>query len=1253
MLDFIRVIHVNTNTKKHIVEVFPDFINKKSKVLMVRSGAFYAIFDEKTGLWSYDEYDVVRMVDDAIRKRVDELKLDFLDSDETTTIRAKLMESDSSGVWAKYKRYLRNRPDNYIQLDRTLIFDGDKPRREDYVTATLPYRLERMETPAFDRLVSTLYDPEEVEKIQWMIGSLVTNKSRVIQKFFVFFGGPGTGKSTILNIVKSLFPEHSVAFSVKELVGKNNRFSATPFINSPLVALDHEGSLSGIESNGVLNSIVSHDVMSVDVKFKNPLMVRVETMLLIATNLPVKITDSKSGILRRLISISPTGKRLARSEYDTLVSQIGFELGGIAYKARDVFLKLGPKYYEHYMPTDMLYRTNVMFNFVDDNLDLFVGSDYISLKQAWGLYKDFCDRTNITYKLPMYRFRDELKEYFDEFHSVIRVDGVQVRSVYKNFNLDKIYRTASKQVDTLPEWLTLDSTESRLDILLKEQPAQVANEEGNPPRRWDVVETHLEHIDTSKLHYVLPSPNMVVIDFDLKEADGSKSRSLNLIAAAGFPPTYAEFSKSGQGIHLHYIYDGDVTKLSRVYSPGIDVLLPKGKFSIRRQHSLSNDLDVATISGGLPIKEHSTLVSGRTLTTERGLRVMIARNLHKEIHAATKPSIDFINKILHDAYDSGMSYDVSDMKASVLAFAAQSTNNAEYCVELVLKMPFVSDKEDVLLEDKDKPIVFFDIEVYPNLCLVCWKYSGDDKSVTRMYNPTIEQVEDLVQKTRLIGYNNRRYDNHILYALMLGMTNEQVYNISSRIVSNDRSAYFREAYRLSYADIYDFAVKQQSLKAWMIELDIFHMELDIPWDEPLDKDLWGVVGDYCENDVIATEKVFDHLHEDFKARQIMSELSGLSVNSTTTNHMSKIIFGSNKHPQSEFVYPDLSKEFPGYTYTHGVSSYKGILVGEGGYVFSKPGVYENVLYMDIGSMHPTSTIVMNLFGRYTQKYSDMKTTRMYIKPGNLEAASKMFDGVLAPYLSDTDKTRGLSNALKLGLNRVYGLTAAKYENPFKDPRNVDNVVAKRGALFMVDLQTALLERGSNLIHIKTDSIKIADYKDGDIEFVVEFGRRYGYDFAVEDIFESLVIINDADLIGKSADSGEWEAVGARFSKPFVYKTLFSKEPIVFKDYVEIRAVKKGQMYIVFDDDKEIFIGSIGTFCPVVEGKGGKLVRRKKVENGGSKDYAVTGTKGYNWLPSAALDKDVSLVDLSYFRKTVDDAFKEIERVGDPRVLFGG
>ena len=259
-----------------------------------------------------------------------------------------------------------------------------------------------------------------------------------------------------------------------------------------------------------------------------------------------------------------------------------------------------------------------------------------------------------------------------------------------------------------------------------------------------------------------------------------------------------------------------------------------------------------------------------------------------------------------------MHYDVSDLKNGVIAFAAGSTNQADYCLAKVSQMKFKSDDISGGLSGEEADIIFYDVEVFPNLFLVNYKIAGEGKPVVRLINPTSEEIEDLTH-FRLAGFNCRRYDNHILYGRLIGYTNEQIYDLSQKLINGNRNAFFGAAYNLSYTDVYDFCTTKQSLKKWEIELGIHHQELGLPWDQPVPEEMWEKVAAYCDNDVLATEAVFNARQADFIARQVQVDLVRLlhgiedvSVNDTTNSLSAKIIFGRNKKPQSEFNYRDLS-----------------------------------------------------------------------------------------------------------------------------------------------------------------------------------------------------------------------------------------------------------------------------------------------------------------------------------------------------------
>lgn len=1222
-------------TKNGPLQVYPDWTIGRSKDLMVRGRSFYAIWDEQTKLWSTDEYDVQRLVDEDLHRYALEKK-----EKTGTDYKVKNLKSFNTKIWGTFRQYMMNISDNSHPLDEHLVFANTNLKKTDYASKKLPYALEAGPTNAWDELLPVLYSPDELAKIEWTIGAIVSGDSKKIQKFVVFYGPAGSGKSTVLNIIQSLFAGYVVTFDAKALGSSNGSFSTEVFRSNPLVAIQHDGDLSKIDDNTKLNSIISHEDMTMNEKYKPSYTARVNAFLLMGTNQPVKISDAKSGIIRRLIDIHPTGVKVDADTYAILTQQIEFELGAIAHKCLKRYHKMGKNYYNSYKPLEMMLQTDIFYNYIEAYCDVFINQDGVTLKQAYEFYKEYCADTGIDRVMPQYKFREELRNYFVHFNDRIDINKVSLRSYYSGFKqLDST--TIAKPNGSHD--ITLIETESNVDALCAGQPAQYGKESGYPGKKWENIASVLSDLDTSKLHFVKLKENHIVIDFDLVDEDGNKNLELNLYAAASWPPTYAEVSKSGCGLHLHYFYTGDVKELASVYSPGIEVKTLLGDSSLRRKLTTCNTLSIASISSGLPKKEVKML-DNKNIKSEKSLRDIIGRNLRKEIHPGTKPSIDFIYKILDDAYLADLSYDLKDLRPKILAFAAGSSNQSGACVKIVQKMQFVGKKEMPAPNDNNKPLVFFDVEVYPNLFIVCWKYQNLPE-VVRLVNPTPLEIEPLFA-LKLVGFNNRRYDNHILYARYLGYSNEELYNLSKKIVTTNDGGLFGEAYNLSYADIYDFSSKKQGLKKFEIELGIHHMEMDLPWDEPVPEELWPKVIDYCVNDVVATEVVFESRKQDFIAREILADLSGLTVNHTTQNHTTKIVFGDEKYPQKSFVYTDLSAQFPGYKFDGKESTYRGEVVGEGGYVYSDPGIYEDVSVLDVASMHPTSIQLLNMFGPYTQRFNELTEARLAIKRKDWDRVSKLLGGKLSKYLDENSaNTEGLSYALKIVINIVYGLTSAKFSNAFRDVKNVDNIVAKRGALFMIDLKNAVLAKGFTVAHIKTDSIKVPNATQEILDFIIDFGKEYGYVFEMENVYNKFCLVNDAVYIAREKDT--WHAVGAQFQHPYVFKTLFSGEKYTFDDLCETKSVTQGAMYLDYgpplatvDISEMNHVGRTGSFVPVVT-DGATLWRIKD-----DKKYAVTGTKGYRWIEREVAQSRENLeIDMLYFEELRENALAAIDYYG--------
>ena len=54
MIDFLMISY--RSPKKDVIEIYPKFIIKKSKDLMIRGSDFYAVWMEERNLWSTDEF---------------------------------------------------------------------------------------------------------------------------------------------------------------------------------------------------------------------------------------------------------------------------------------------------------------------------------------------------------------------------------------------------------------------------------------------------------------------------------------------------------------------------------------------------------------------------------------------------------------------------------------------------------------------------------------------------------------------------------------------------------------------------------------------------------------------------------------------------------------------------------------------------------------------------------------------------------------------------------------------------------------------------------------------------------------------------------------------------------------------------------------------------------------------------------------------------------------------------------------------
>ena len=1382
-------------TTVNVTVVYPSY-RSSGKDVMKKGGKFYAVLNHETGMWSTDESDLIPLIDGEVMKYVKgkfKMGMDGKYRNGTNEVRIDLLDESDTNKLKEFNVWFSNLPSNhnYKQLDTELTFKNDEVTPDMFRSKRLNYDITEGPIDSYDKIMSTLYSEENRRKIEWCIGSVFAGESKLIEKILVIYGDPGTGKSTVLDLIKRLFEGYWAAFIASELVSKSSQFGTALFKDNPLIAIQDDGSLSKIESP-IINEIISHKDVVINEKGKQQYTIKSNAMLFLATNETVDIHNTKLGITRRLLDVYPSGNKLPVTEYRRLVNGLKFETSAIAWHCLKVYKELGRDYYEGYVPEEMIDKTNYLRNFLFDSLDTLKTQDSWLRDELYIKYKTYCEDSGFGAPPKKTTFSEQLCEYFDKFEKVGWYKGKATRNVFTGLKQEKLLKSeklrdilSNIQNAVSSDWLTeesLDSDVSQLNLLYPNTPAQQATKKGGLRCSWDECRTRLCDVDCRELHWFKLPEDVIKIDFDLKDAEGNKSLELNIKAANKFPKTYAEVSKSGCGIHLYYIYDGDPNELSRIYDENIEVKVSTGNNSHRRILTRCNSIPVNHISTGLPLKEKKPVVENVPITVT-GLRTTIKRCLAKEIHADTRSNVDWIYEVLERAYESGLIYDLSDMKEEVEDFCSKSTHQSEYCkkkfgfmkfksksiekvslkggkllidgkavedesavryyIQKVLDQPpcpervselfdifkkaydagliydlsdmkqtiliytieATKDRNDELVAkiaemkiasieegkyddgyNPDDPIIFFDFEVKPNMNLLCWKYRGKEHKVMKVFNPTPQYIAEFFgldghSKKKIIGFNNKEYDNHIAYAIWLGKTPYEVFLISKAIINEKNSkAKYREAKNLSYSDILDFMPEKISLKKWEIRLKIPHQEFNRPWDEPIDESEWPALASYCENDVLATEAVFECKEGQaaWKARNILVELNnalvgpGSNLNDSTNNLTTRLIVGDEKDPQKYFIYPDLSEEFPGYEYDQngidperyiskdviisGKSIYRGYDPGEGGFVYAEEGMYGLSESDDSASHHPSTIRAKNGFGKFTPNFNRLLDLRLMIKHKEYDKIREQYP-VLSKYLNSDKDAKDLSYALKIAINSVYGLTAAKFPNKLRDPRNKDNWVAKRGALFMIDLMLNVKEQGYKVLHCKTDSIKVLDPDDNIRNYICEYGKKFGYTFEVEHRFDRICLVNDAVYVCKYTDedvnedmAGKWDATGKQFQVPYVFKTLFSHEPIEFDDMCETKNTSTA-LYLDMNEDlpegehRYVFIGKTGKFTPIKHGCGGGILYR---DDGHGGYAAAESTKGYRWLESDEVltlhkEKDI---DTSFYTRLVDKAVDKISKYGD-------
>ena len=216
----------------------------------------------------------------------------------------------------------------------------------------------------------------------------------------------------------------------------------------------------------------------------------------------------------------------------------------------------------------------------------------------------------------------------------------------------------------------------------------------------------------------------------------------------------------------------------------------------------------------------------------------------------------------------------------------------------------------------------FDFEVFAyDWIMIAKPLKGD----FRVFVNDTEAVQEFIANEHpcLGGFNTKNYDSHILKAVLLGKSREQIKALNDFIIGGGRGYdalkdYIDPKYQFDFFDLMDDMQVGLSLKSIEAHLGMDIRECSVPFDldRPLTDDEMDEVIEYCKADVLATEKLFNLRLNYLKNKVYIGSLKGIQPEKAlymTNAKLTAAYLDANRQEhddEREYVYPaNLKREF--------------------------------------------------------------------------------------------------------------------------------------------------------------------------------------------------------------------------------------------------------------------------------------------------------------------------------------------------------
>lgn len=201
-------------------------------------------------------------------------------------------------------------------------------------------------------------------------------------------------------------------------------------------------------------------------------------------------------------------------------------------------------------------------------------------------------------------------------------------------------------------------------------------------------------------------------------------------------------------------------------------------------------------------------------------------------------------------------------------------------------------------------MVIIDIEVYKNYFLLSCLHvpTGKIKHFESLNDSPIDEqaIKTLMRRNTTVSFNGFAYDLPLLSYKLKGATNQQVKSASDKVIKSKLPSWrtFKDL-RIDtpkvwdHIDLIEVAPGQSSLKIYGGRLGCKRLQ-DLPIDpsETISAEQADLLREYCENDLLTTQALYNALEQQVALRVSMSDQYGMDLRSKSDAQIAETIIKS-------------------------------------------------------------------------------------------------------------------------------------------------------------------------------------------------------------------------------------------------------------------------------------------------------------------------------------------------------------------------